>query len=68
MQKRDEAEKKRAESESLCGRAVKDHSGKWIPVEPIFPDLADLDYEPPVVFEDDFELEEMASKVGIGDV
>ena len=50
---RDEMEKKLAESESCCGRALKDVSGKWVPIDPdpIFPDMSEIpdDWEPNAV-------------------
>ena len=38
----DASERANAEAESCCGKAFKDVSGKWVPVEPVIPD----DYEP----------------------
>jgi hypothetical protein len=38
----DAAAREAAECESSDGRAVRDSSGKWVPVDPIIPD----DYEP----------------------
>jgi hypothetical protein len=31
-----------AECDSSCGRAVRDSSGRWVPIDPVIPD----DYEP----------------------
>jgi integrase len=42
----DEAERKCAESNSCCGRAFKDSSGKWLPIGPLIPDDFDsIGYE-----------------------
>lgn len=47
LQQKDEMEKKWAESESNCGRAIRDVSGKWIPVDPVIVE----DFEPTQISE-----------------
>jgi len=49
LRERDEAEKRWAEVDSNCGRAVRDASGRWVPLDPLIPDDLELD---PVIPDD----------------
>jgi hypothetical protein len=46
QQKARDGEKSGAKSNSCCGRAFKNVSGRWLPIDPIFPEEFAQDFEP----------------------